>query len=367
MFARVCACVCVGSPCHANTCFELLWQLLLSCAIEQFTSPDGLWRSLHQTLWVHPVTDTLKISIPALLYLVQNFLLYLALSNLSAPLFQVTYQGKLVTTAVFSVLLLPNRRYTIQQWVCLVVLSSGVAIVILAEQQQQQKQKVATNNENTSSAAGPIDDPSLMIGLMCVAASCISSALAGVYFEMVLKDKTGKVSLWMRNIQLAFFSILLAVMQGLGNHHDDNDNDGHQKTYFHGFNGWTWVLVGLQAGGGLLVAAVMKYADNVLKGLATGVSVVVATTFSISIFHTPFTMQFVGGATLILASVYFFSNPLHVAAACRLCGNQQHPPIHVDQQPQQQQDCNNNNNKRRGRRRRQEDKDQDQKLIEDQP
>ena len=76
--------------------------------------------------------DALKILVPALLYLLQNSLLYVALSNLTAPIFQVTYQGKLVTTAVVSVIML-QRKYSFQQWVCLVALSLGVAIVVLGE------------------------------------------------------------------------------------------------------------------------------------------------------------------------------------------------------------------------------------------
>jgi UDP-sugar transporter A1/2/3 len=44
--------------------------------------------------------------------------------------------------------------------------------------------------------------------------------------------------------------------------------------------------------------------------MATGVSIVVATAFSTILFGTPLNNQFVVGATLILLSVYFFSNPL---------------------------------------------------------
>jgi solute carrier family 35 (UDP-sugar transporter), member A1/2/3 len=56
-----------------------------------------------------------------------------------------------------------------------------------------------------------------------------------------------------------------------------------------------------------------QYADNVLKGLATGVSVVFATALSTILFHTPLTPQFSLGALLILISVYVFSNPIYFA------------------------------------------------------
>ena len=119
--------------------------------------------------------DALKITIPALLYLVQNTLLYIALSNLSAPLFQVTYQGKLVTTAIVSGLML-GRTYNAKQWLCLVALSLGVAIVVLGES------KPDTTALDTTKPA-----QSLAVGLVAVTIACFCSALAGVYFEKVLK------------------------------------------------------------------------------------------------------------------------------------------------------------------------------------
>ena len=45
------------------------------------------------------------------------------------------------------------------------------------------------------------------------------------------------------------------------------------------FKGWTmlaWVIAFVQAGGGLLVAATLKYADSILKTLATSGSIVMS-------------------------------------------------------------------------------------------
>uniref|UniRef100_A0A7S1D9C7 UDP-galactose transporter n=1 Tax=Cyclophora tenuis TaxID=216820 RepID=A0A7S1D9C7_CYCTE len=285
-------------------CVTEIAKLLLSCLLEFHATNGGLVKSIKENILDAPM-DALKISVPALLYLIQNTLLYVAISNLAAPLFQVTYQGKLVTTAIVSVMML-NRKYAVKQWICLVALSLGVAVVVLAEKK-----------DDDSSSSANTAEQSLVLGLTCVTISCVCSALAGVYFEKVLKKKVtdtsgatkAPVSMWMRNVQLAFFSIVIAVAQGLG-----QGGDGEPKPYLHGFSFWAWILVGLQAGGGLLVAAVIKYADNVLKGLATGVSVVVATSFSMVFFDTPLTGQFAMGAVMILISVYFFSNDL--PAAC---------------------------------------------------
>ncbi|KAI2496836.1 Nucleotide-sugar transporter [Fragilaria crotonensis] len=273
-------------------------KLLLSCILEFSATKGGLLTSFKDNIIDRPL-DALKISVPALLYLIQNTLLYVALSNLSAPLFQVTYQGKLVTTAVVSVIML-NRKYSPKQWVCLVVLSIGVALAVLGE------------SKDTDTANRPAQ--SLAVGLIAVTVACFCSALAGVYFEFVLKNTTkdsatgaarAPVSMWMRNVQLAFFSIVISLCQSAA--YPESAEDAAMP-YLHGFTAWAWLLVTLQAAGGLLVAAVIKYADNVLKGLATGVSVVVATGFSAVFFSTALSGQFSVGAVMILVSVYFFSN-----------------------------------------------------------
>ena len=280
-------------------------KLLLSCVFEYFNNPGGLVQSIQQNIIDRPF-DALKIMIPALLYLVQNTLLYVALANLTAPLFQVTYQTKLVTTAIVSVIML-NRKYSFQQWICLVMLSVGVAIVVLDTKDEDKAKK---GQEVASSQ-------SLFIGLGAVSIACVSSALAGVYFEKVIKTASngGKqkkpVSVWMRNIQLAFFTIVTALLQGMWSK-EEGISEAASQNYFHGFGFWPCVLVLLQAGGGLLVAAVIKYADNVLKGLATAVSVCFATGVSTVLFGTPITGQFAVGAFTILLSVYFFSNPVPV-------------------------------------------------------
>lgn len=267
-------------------------KLIGSCALEQFTT-GRLFRSIKLNIIDTPI-DTLKTLIPALLYLLQNSLLYIALSNLSAPLFQVTYQSKLLTTALVSVVML-DRRYTFVQWICLTALGFGVAIVVLGE-----------NSKSSSTASG--DEQNMTKGLLAVLVACFSSAFAGVYFEVVLKKPSGGaiVSLWMRNFQLAFFSAAIAAGQILYENH--KMEAAEVKPILYGFDFWVWVLVALQAGGGLLIAAIIKYADNVLKGLATGVAVAVSTFCSMIIFGTPLTMQFAFGATIILMSVYWFSN-----------------------------------------------------------
>lgn len=281
-------------------------KLLLALIFELKITGGRLYQSIKVYVFNQPL-DCLKIMIPSLLYLLQNSLLYVALSNLTAPLFQVTYQSKLLTTAIVSVIML-NRKYNVKQWVCLTFLGFGVAIVVLGETDNDRnslKTKIAENSLRIER-----EKYNFFRGIVAVTIACFSSALAGVYFEMVLKKPLSSVnatkkpaSLWMRNIQMAFFSICIACLQLFYSTWNKAD-----KPFMYGFTIWVWIVAILQAAGGLLVAAVIKYADNVLKGMATGVSVVFATGCSVFLFDTTVTLQFFIGATMILLSVYFFNN-----------------------------------------------------------
>nr|XP_039331241.1 UDP-galactose translocator isoform X2 [Saimiri boliviensis boliviensis] len=163
----------------------------LTCLLLLFAQKRGnvkhLILFLHEAVLVQYV-DTLKLAVPSLIYTLQNNLQYVAISNLPAATFQVTYQLKILTTALFSVLML-NRSLSRLQWASLLLLFTGVAIV-----QAQQ-----------AGGGGPRPlDQNPGAGLAAVVASCLSSGFAGVYFEKILKGSSGSV--WLRNLQLGLFA-----------------------------------------------------------------------------------------------------------------------------------------------------------------
>ena len=108
----------------------------------------------------------------------------------------------------------------------------------------------------------------------------------------------------MRNIQLSSISVTLAVLQRslFGHLHYGS------KPALYGFNLWVWVLVLIRSVTGIVVAAVIKTSDNVVKGIASGVSVIVGCILSMILFGTPLTLQFVFGASLVIPASFFFSN-----------------------------------------------------------
>ena len=220
-------------------------------------------------------SDSWKLSIPAALYTLQNSLQYVAVSNLDAATFQITYQLKILTTAIFSVVLL-RRSLTAKQWISLVLLMGGVAVVQLPSTQAS----AGSSGQKQSRSLEQSVEMNRSVGLIAVAAACAISGLAGVYFEKVLKDST-QVSLWIRNVQLSFWSLFPAFFIGI------MFKDGAeiaQAGFFAGYNWVVWTAIICQACGGLLVALVVNYADNIAKNFATSISIIISCIASIWLF-----------------------------------------------------------------------------------
>ena len=113
-------------------------------------------------------------------------------------------------------------------WLALILLTAGVALVQYPSGDSPAK---------TSSVHDASDN---ILGLGAVLAACFSSGFAGVYFEKILK--TSKVSLWIRNIQLAFFSVFGSLFVCWLYDWQAISDDG----FLRGYNKIIWIVVLLQ-------------------------------------------------------------------------------------------------------------------------
>ncbi|KAJ4288742.1 UDP-galactose transporter Gms1 [Collariella sp. IMI 366227] len=277
--------------------------------------------------------DSWKLAIPAVLYTFENTLQYVALSNLDAVHFQVLYQLKIITTAVFMIVLL-GRTLGARRWLSLIVLTTGVSVVSLPSagstdfsldihdfsdhffprsvHELGQVTGVAVNaavelskrgvtdlvgelTKRSATYEGIMEDQdgspkmNYSIGLTAVLVAAVISGLTGVYFEKILKHSTTPVSVWTRNIQLSFYSLFPALIIGVV------INDGEEIAkhgFFDGYNSIVWTAIVCQAIGGILVSLCINYADNIAKNFATSISIV-----------------FVIGTLLVLLATYMYSLP----------------------------------------------------------
>ncbi|KPA78495.1 UDP-galactose transporter (LPG5B) [Leptomonas pyrrhocoris] len=312
--------------------------------------------------------DTLKLFVPAFLFNFQNFLIFVGLSNLDAVSFQVWSQTKLLSTALFSVWLL-HRKLSLMQWISLVVLTAGVLGAQLGAPKGGSPSAAAYTVPTSSTptptprqllgaqrrftrmvwALGAAEGQTTMdgdeepqanalIGIAACVLSGLSSSYAGVYFEKVVKTTSPTLSI--RNVQLSIFGIPLAFVSmllldviprwyaqhqcgdaihwnifrdpfpaaaSLQHFRDDRECPARPFYFWQRYDQLlTWGLVAIHAFGGLLVAIVVKYADNILKGFATGVAVIVSGMMSSAIWGYKPTMTFVFGAVLVIGSSIMF-------------------------------------------------------------
>ncbi|CAG8956624.1 hypothetical protein HYFRA_00011935 [Hymenoscyphus fraxineus] len=297
--------------------------------------------------------DGWKLAIPATLYTFQNSLQYVAVSNLDAVHFQVLYQLKILTTALFSVTML-GRALSSKKWIALVLLTLGVAVVQLPSGSHESsvynpvkdsqsrfyfprsfheigqlgngaadvareltKRGIESLSEGlvkrSATYEGIEEDLGLVkpamnysIGLCAVLIAAVISGLTGVYFEKVLKESTTHVTVWTRNVQLSFYSLFPALIFGV----IMKDGEEISKNgFFIGYNAVVWTAIVFQAVGGVLVAMAINYADNIAKNFATSISIIISFIFSVWFFDFPVTFNFVFGTALVIFSTYLYSGP----------------------------------------------------------
>mgnify|MGYP002716685603 FL=1 len=263
---------------------------LIICVFVVYTEENYNVRGAINKLYLYIVKqpyDTMLMGVPSLLYVIQNNLLYLSASNLDAATYQVTYQLKILTTAIFSVLIL-KRKLLITQWISLLVLVFGVVCVQMADTQPS---KITTL---------PVEQ-NRFLGFAAALGACCLSGYAGIFFEKKLKSSD--ISVWIRNVQLSFLSIPLGLFTTFVSDYSALRKNG----FFFGYDGFVIYVIILQAVGGLIVAMVVKYADNILKGFATSLAIIISCIASIYLFNFVLSVQFIIGVTLVISSVYGYN------------------------------------------------------------
>jgi len=247
--------------------------------------------------------ELLRACIPALLYLLQNNLQYVAVTYLDAATYTVTYQLKILSTALMSVLIL-KRRLDLEKWAGLVVLVAGVALV-----------QIAATPEKTQTVSGEQDVSRQILGLAAVLMACLLSGLAGVYTEKILKGST--VSLWVRNAQLALCSLVIGSI-GLLMSGDFSRvlSDG----FFVGYTPWTVASIVNNSFGGLLIAVVIKYADNILKNFSTAISIIFTTFISANYMGLQAGWMFIAGVCAVCGSTFLYGGACRCQSVSALRG-----------------------------------------------
>ena len=286
--------------------------------------------------WV--LSTAWPLALPSLLFVAVQQLNLFAATELDAVTFQVTNQMKLLPTAFFSVVAL-GRSLQLQQWLSLPVLALGVAVVNLG----------SAHDAHGSQAHQRA--PHWFLGLSAALAAALFSGYASVFVERLLKterlawrddpaccaaeeglsseakhgDKPpveapaasspsadcGRPLLTL-NIQLAGWGALIAATQ-LGMMHGGRAAPRELLAHF---NAFTWAVIWLQALGGLVVGLVLKYTDNIVKGFATAVSILLSCALESVLNRQLPSLAFALGLALVLLSFALFSGGEELLLQC---------------------------------------------------
>eukprot|EP00316_Scyphosphaera_apsteinii_P015812 CAMPEP_0119303044 /NCGR_PEP_ID=MMETSP1333-20130426/4539_1 /TAXON_ID=418940 /ORGANISM="Scyphosphaera apsteinii, Strain RCC1455" /LENGTH=391 /DNA_ID=CAMNT_0007305605 /DNA_START=228 /DNA_END=1403 /DNA_ORIENTATION=+ len=235
---------------------------------------------LHEYSW-----ETMQFAVPALCYTLQNNLWYYALSHLDPVTAAVTSQMKVITTAIASVLML-GRRLTQLQWLALAALTVGLVVM-------QMKETRASSSPRST-------PPDSLGGASAMLLATVLSAYSGVYLEKLFK--TLKLTIWLQSVQLSIFALPVAGFCMLL-----YDRDTIQRgEMLSGFNSMAWLAVILNAIGGIAVSMALKYADNIQKTFAVGVSIVLNCGVSALLFEVPLTPRVITGVSMVVGSTCIF-------------------------------------------------------------
>lgn len=256
----------------------------LILVIQESGSLSEAGRSIHEHFTSSP-SNIFKSTVPALIYTIQNNLMFYSLEKLSGPVQQVLYQMKILTTAGMGVLML-GKSLTWTQWSSLVILVAGIALVQWPR------------NHNTSTPSLSSDSLKGFVAVMC---ACLTSGFAGVFIQKMLQQSS--CTLWMRNIQFGLFGAVCAIIVAFS-HDGEKINE---LGFTQGYSRRVVLVICINAWGGIAAAVMLKYAGATLGCFSTAISIILTSILSQLLFADFVADALFGvGASLATASTLLY-------------------------------------------------------------
>ena len=251
-----------------------------------------------------------RVAIPALLYTIQNNVIYAALGHLDALTFQITYQLKIAAAMIASRLLLKKKEPWLR-WLSVVLLTAGVVFVQMGQVAETAPAVAApapadSATETAPAVAAPApahsengENRNKVLGLVGVLVACACSGFAGGVMELLLKSSA--LPLAARNLQVAAVSLLLASLHMIANDRAALQANG----FFQGYTTSVWAMVGLDSLGGLLVSLLLKYTTATLKNFAAPIGIILNSLLQLR-SGKRLGPKFVQGTTLVILALMLY-------------------------------------------------------------
>lgn len=237
--------------------------------------------------------------VPALLYLVNDNLLFAILTLIDPATFEILGNMRILTTSLFYRLVFRRRRHMNQvQWASLVLLCVGTAT-----------SQLVTCGEEIISAI-PIS------GFLLALLYCFISGFAGVYLEYLMKRPTEQFnSFHFQNVQLYAYGVLLNAIPLYTYYYKEVNSMGIMMLA--GSDVLTAITVLNHALTGLVMGAIVKYLDNIARVYAHSISMIITILVSSLWLSRVPSIQLVLGSVIVLISLHLYHLPHDEYAALK--------------------------------------------------
>ncbi|KAH7465787.1 CMP-sialic acid transporter 1 [Phytophthora ramorum] len=230
-------------------------------------------------------------AVPALLSVLESNLNYVVLRYLDAATVSVLWNLKILLTAVLFRYVLKQRLSELHK-VAIVLLILGV---------------LTSQSDRFRHFGGPENGDKLQhltLGLLLALVGVTLSSCASVFTEWTLKRQADCSFLW-QSVQMYGFGVLFNAL-GLLLDGKLLAADG----FFHGYSGWTVAVLVVNSIGGIFMACILKYLDNIACVYSHSMAMMLTTVLSMIFFAFSPSLEFACGLGVLVLSMYLYHHPL---------------------------------------------------------